>query len=267
MNIPLPFGDEVKTASPLASFKCPNMIVVASGKGGVGKTMISSSLCQAMAKKGKNVLLFDGDIGLANIDIQLGLTPNKDIAHMLNDGLDIKDAVTHYEEGNFDIVAGRSGSGSLATLPFVKITQLRNSLLSIASSYDHIIVDLGAGVDKAVRHLAGPAATTYVVITDEPTSLTDGYAFIKLTRAADPESDVRIIVNMAKGHQDGNKIYETIATACRRFINYAPPLAGIIRRDPKVRESIRMQTPVLTRHPSCDAAQDIRALAKNILGS
>lgn len=267
MTNPIPLNALSNVQSPLASLLCPNMIAIASGKGGVGKTFLSSNLCLSLAKQGKKVLLFDGDIGLANIDIQLGLTPDKDLAHVMSGEIELNDAIMNYSEGGFDILAGRSGSGSLATLPFGKVTGLRTNLVSLSDQYDRIVIDLGAGVDKSVRHMAGVSTTTYVVITDEPTSLTDGYAFIKLTKAANPKADVRIIVNMAKDHKEGIRIYETIAMACNRFINYKPALAGVVRRDPKVRESIRMQSPVLIRHPSSDAAQDINTLASNILTS
>jgi len=265
MTNPIPLNIDQKQTSHVSSLCCENMIVIASGKGGVGKTMLSSNLCMVLSKEGKNILLFDGDIGLANIDIQLGLTPEKDLAHVMNGEMELKDAVVKYDDGGFDILAGRSGSGSLATLPFSKVTKLRQDLISMSGNYDKIIVDLGAGVDKSVRHLAGPAEKTYVIITDEPTSLTDGYAFIKLTRAGNPNANIRIIVNMANDHNNGQKTYETIKMACKRFINYTPKLAGIIRRDDKVRESIRNQTPLITRHPSSDAAQDIYALSKDIM--
>lgn len=265
MTNPIPLNAEQNRTTPHTALECPNMIAIASGKGGVGKTMLASSLCHVLSKQGKNVLLFDGDIGLANVDIQLGLTPDKDLANVMDGEMGLEDAVLRYEEGSFDILAGRSGSGSLATLPFVKVTKLRGNLISLAPKYDNVIVDLGAGVDKSVRHMAGPASKTYVVITDEPTSLTDGYAYIKLTKAGNPNADIRIIVNMAKDHAEGQKVFETIQLACKRFINYAPSLAGIVRRDPKVRESIRSQTSVLIRHPSSDAAQDIEKLALNLL--
>jgi flagellar biosynthesis protein FlhG len=112
--------------------------------------------------------------------------------------------------------------------------------------------------------MAGPAAVTYVVVTDEPTSLTDAYAFIKLSRAANPQADLRVVVNMAVNANDGQKTYETIKKACENFLHYLPPLAGIVRRDPKVREAIRAQTALLIRSPASDAANDVDAIAGRI---
>ena len=261
--IPLNRGDKSENAS--STLLCPNMAAIASGKGGVGKTWFAITLCHALAKRGKNVLLFDGDLGLANVDIQLGLTPDRDLGAVVEGTATLKQAVTRYKEGNFDILAGRSGSGSLATLATQKLSDLRNDLIALAHGYDQVLVDLGAGVERSVRQIAGPAAVTYVVVTDEPTSLTDAYAFIKLGRAANPKADMRIIVNMATNPNEGQKTYETIRKTCESFFGYTPPLAGIVRRDPKVRDSIRAQTPILTRSPSAEAAQDVEAIARTIL--
>ena len=240
------------------------MLAVASGKGGVGKTWFAITLCNALAKRGKHVLLFDGDLGLANVDIQLGLTPDRDLGGVIEGTTTLPGAVTKYAEGGFDILAGRSGSGSLATLATQKLSELRNDLIALARSYDHVVVDLGAGVDRAVRQMAGPAAMTFVVVTDEPTSLTDGYAFIKISRAANPAADMRIVINMATNLADGAKTYDTIRKASESFLFYTPPLAGIVRRDPKVRDAIRAQTPLMVRSPASDAASDVEAIAGKI---
>ncbi len=262
MNDPIPLN--VARTTPLAALRCPNMFAVASGKGGVGKTWFSITLCQALAKQGRKVLLFDGDLGLANVDIQLGLTPDKDLGHVIEGQASLSQAVTVYKDGGFDILPGRSGSGNLATLGAQRIADLRGDLILLAGGYDHVFVDLGAGVDRAVRQMAGPAALTYVLITDEPTSLTDAYAFVKLSRAANPAADLRIVVNMASTASEGQKTYQTIARACETFLRYVPPLAGVIRKDSKVRDAIRAQTPLLTRSPLCEAAKDVEAIAAQI---
>jgi flagellar biosynthesis protein FlhG len=263
MNDPIPLKTD-KPVAPTASLLCRNMVAVASGKGGVGKTWFSITLCHSLAKRGKHVLLFDGDLGLANVDIQLGLTPEKDLGAVIDGTSTLPGAVTKYKEGGFDILAGRSGSGSLATLATQKISDLRNDLIALARSYDHVFVDLGAGVDRSVRQMAGPAAYTYVVVTDEPTSLTDAYAFIKLARAGNPQADMRIVVNMATNLAEGARTYETICRASENFLHYKPPLAGIIRRDAKVRDAIRAQTPLMIRYPGSDAAQDVDAITEKM---
>ncbi|MDX9690265.1 MAG: MinD/ParA family protein [Proteobacteria bacterium] len=262
--IPLPLNP-ANIAALHTVLSCANMIAIASGKGGVGKTWLSVTLCHALAKRGKRVLLFDGDFGLANVDIQLGLTPDKDLGHVIEGQTTLANAITRYEEGGFDILAGRSGSGNLATLNATTLSSLRSDLIALAANYDHVFVDLGAGVDRAVRQMAGPAAITYVVVTDEPTSLTDAYAFIKLSRAANPRADMRIIVNMAASTAEGQRTYDTIRKAAESFLSYRPPLVGIVRRDPKVRDAIRSQTPILVRYPTADAAADAESIALSIL--
>lgn len=248
-----------------APLSCPSMIAIASGKGGVGKTWFSTTLCYTLAAKGQRVLLFDGDLGLANVDIQLGLTPEKDLGDVLDGKMTLKGAITHYKEGKFDIIAGRSGSGSLANIPTQRLAELRNDLIGLAGDYDRIVVDLGAGVDRPVRLMAGPAGLTLIVVTDEPTSLTDAYAFIKLTHAANAQANIGIVVNMAANNLDGEKTYNTILNVCRNFLHYEPPLMGIIRRDLKVREAIRAQTPLLKRHPSTEAAMDVEAVVRKLM--
>ncbi len=263
MTDPIPLKTD-KQATPISSLQCPNMIAVASGKGGVGKTWFSITLCHALAKMGKKALLFDGDLGLANVDIQLGITPDKDLGAVVEGSSSLASAVTKYPEGGFDILAGRSGSGSLATLASQKLSEVRNDLINLAKNYDVLVVDLGAGVERPVRQMAGPAAYTLVMVTDEPTSLTDAYAFIKLGRAANPLAEMRIVVNMAATPNEGQKTFETIRKACENFLHYTPELAGVIRRDTKVREAIRAQTPLLTRSPASDAASDVEAIAAQL---
>lgn len=262
MSEPTSLPNQPAAAPP--PLRMPNLYAVASGKGGVGKTWFAITLCQALASKGQRVLLFDGDLGLANIDIQLGLTPAQDLAAVMEGKVTLAGAVTRFDEGKFDILAGRSGSGSLASLPSQKLNMLRNDLMALCRNYDHVLIDLGAGVDRATRHMAGPCAINFVLVTDEPTSLTDAYAFIKLARTANAQADMRVVVNMAGTAAEGQRTYEAIRKACENFLGYTPPLAGIIRRDNKVREAIRAQTAVLVRSPESDAATDVLALAGRV---
>lgn len=239
-----------------------NMIAIASGKGGVGKTWFSVSLAHALARQGKRVLLFDGDLGLANVDVQLGLMPKRDLSDVIHGRLMMDRIVHHYEDGGFDIIAGRSGSASLSALPSQRLAMIRDQLAQMANDYDVILIDLGAGVDRTVRMLSAASATTLLVSTDEPTSLTDAYAFIKLSHAAGLARSIQIVSNMAENKTEGEKTYNTLLKACENFLKLRPPMAGIIRRDPKVREAIRAQTPILTRSPNSEAAEDLERIAR-----
>ena len=244
---------------------CANMLAVASGKGGVGKTWLSVTLAQALARSGRRVLLFDGDLGLANVDIQLGLQPDNDLGGVLDGAYTLKEAVIAHPSGGFDVIAGRSGTGSLANIPAGRLQQLMNDLAALAPGYDRVILDLGAGLERTVRQLAAMARTSLIVATDEPTSLTDAYAFIKLAHLQNPKADLRIVVNMAASPAEGERTYATLLKACESFLKISPKLAGVIRRDAKVKDAIRHQTPILTRHPNSPAAEDIETLVNRLV--
>ncbi len=241
--------------------RAKNLIAVASGKGGVGKTWFSITLAHALTKMGKRVLLFDGDLGLANVDVQLGLMPKRDMNDVIRGRLSIDKVIQPYEEGGFDIIAGRSGQASLSALPSQRLTMLRDQLLDAAENYDVVIADLGAGVDRTVRTFASAATRTILLTNDEPTALTDAYAFIKLGNAAGMSKNVSIVVNLATSQTEGEKTYKTLLKACENFLRLTPPLAGMVRHDPKVKESIRHQTPILIRSPNSNAAEDMEKIA------
>lgn len=243
---------------------CPNLIAVASGKGGVGKTWFSAALAHALASAGRKVLLFDGDLGLANVDIQLGLTPERDLGGVMAGSYPLAKAVTKAKPSHFEVIAGRSGSGSLASLPANKLLALSNDLAELAKHYDDVVLDLGAGIERTVRHMAQRAGICLVLTSDEPTALTDAYAFIKLAARQDATADLRIVVNMAGSKAEGERTYGTLRKACESFLKLTPPLAGVIPRDPKVKDSIRHQTPIAIRHPDAPAARAVEALAGDL---
>jgi len=258
----------MKPASSVTAFPSPsaapaphrrNIIAIASGKGGVGKTWFSITLAHAMAKAGKKTLLFDGDLGLANVDVQLGVTPERDLASVIAGESTLAQAATAYD-GGFDIIAGRSGSGSLATLPASRLMTLRTELHVLAQDYDWVVLDLGAGIERTVRLLTGHSRACLVITTDEPTSITDAYAYIKVTALEKLADGIQIVVNMVASPREGERVYGTLLRACREFLKIEPPLAGIIRRDEHVKDSIRHQSSLLTRHPGSEAASDVEAI-------
>lgn len=258
--------------SPAASSPVPaadpvaNVIAIGSGKGGVGKTWLAVTLSHALARAGKNVLLFDGDLGLANVDIQLGLTPKHDLGAVIAGRRTLQGATFRYDAGGFDMIAGQSGSGGLASLPPARLVSLREDLMAMAPRYDFVLVDIGAGIDRPVRTLLWRAGTCLVVTTDEPTSLTDAYALIKVVKAERPNANLQVVVNMAASEGEGERTYGVLVRACENFLKYTPPLAGIVRRDIKVRDAIRSQTASLTRYPNSEAAQDVEAIARRLCG-
>tara|TARA_R110002095_G_scaffold105423_4_gene92257 strand:+ start:448 stop:1293 length:846 start_codon:yes stop_codon:yes gene_type:complete len=253
-----------KTGKPIFR-RGKNIIAVASGKGGVGKTWFSITLAHTYAQMGHKVLLFDGDLGLANVDVQLGLMPKRDLNDVIRGRLSMSKVIQPYEEGGFDIIAGRSGQASLSALPSQRLALLRDQLLEVASQYDVVLIDLGAGVDRTVRMLSSMATRTLLISTDEPTSLTDAYAFIKLGSAAGMSKYVSVVVNMVQGTMDGEKTYKTLLRACENFLRLKPPLAGIVHNDSRVKDCIRSQTPILIRSPGVEAAMDVEKIARQTM--
>lgn len=242
-------------------------VAVASGKGGVGKTWFAITLAHAMALSGQRVLLFDADLGLANVDIQLGLMPALDLGSVVSGAATLADAIAGYAPGGFDVVAGRSGSGSLAALDPAALEGLLSALASAAAQYDVVLLDLGAGVDRAVRRMAAWADTLLVVATEEPTSLTDAYATVKLHAADRPGGDARLVVNLCSSPSAGERTAATLTRACHAFLGRTPPLLGTIRRDAHVQDAIRRQSLLLTRHPNCPASLDVEQIAARIAGA
>lgn len=242
-----------------------NIIAIASGKGGVGKTFLSSTIAHVFSNSGRKALLFDGDIGLANVDVQLGVAPDVDLSDVFSGKSTLAQAITHYEAGNFDIIAGRSGSGSLANIPKEKIEQLSTELTALSKTYDIILLDLGAGIEQQVQSLAKLASKCMVVVTDEPTSLTDAYAFIKILRMRPNPPEIQVIVNMAENSREGMKTFGALKNACENFLKFAPKLAGVIRRDPKVKKTIQQQKPLLTTAPKSLAGNDVAAITVKLM--
>lgn len=250
---------------PAVSARTANAIAIASGKGGVGKTWLAITLAHALARRGRRVLLFDGDLGLANVDIQLGVMPEHDLGSVLARRASFADATTYFAEGGFHLLVGRSGSGCLATLGHERLAALGSELAAAAAAYDHLLLDLGAGVDGPVRTFSRVAGRCLVVVTGEPTSLTDAYAFIKLSLAEGAVDGICIVVNMAASVADGERTYGTLRRACETFLALSPPLAGIIRRDPRVRHAIRAQVPLLKRYPNAIAGGDVERIAARLV--
>lgn len=257
-----------------------NMIAVASGKGGVGKTWFSITLAHTFAHSGRRALLVDGDLGLANVDVQLAMAPANDLASVVAGRIKLADAIAAFaggapawDDGNpaaqgagsgFDVLAGRSGSGSLDGMSRKQIETLCAELGRASVLYDHVIVDLAAGMNSHMTPLFAMTGKALIVVTDDPTSITDAYACIKLLVSRHPGLDIRIVVNMADGRSEAERTYGSLLRACEHFLKFAPKLAGYIVRDKHVSQSIRAQAPLLSRYPQSTAGKHVQNIAEGL---
>ncbi|WP_366657056.1 MinD/ParA family protein [Fodinicurvata sp. EGI_FJ10296] len=241
-----------------------NAIAIASGKGGVGKTCVAVTLAHALARRGRRVLLFDGDLGLANVDIQLGLVPRFSLSDVIQGTVDLAGAVQTYPKGGFDLVAGQSGSGGLTGLTSAQSGRLFASLAAVAKGYDHVVIDLASSIEPPVLDLAQRCPSVVVLTTEEPTALTDAYAFIKMMDRLARHNGMAIAINQAHSQKEGERTYETLLRACQNFLKLTPDLAAIIRTDRAVRDAVRNQIPLLIRAPQSDAAFAIEEFAARI---
>lgn len=245
------------------------ILAIASGKGGVGKTVMAAGLAQTFSALGERLLLIDGDLGMANIDVQLGLSPQADLAAVMSGQVLLEDACEPVlggarEDCGFDVIPGRSGSGGLAGLRPDAVNRLAAACATIALSYERAILDLAAGADDSTLRLAMAADDVLLVINDEPTSLTDAYAFVKRLRIRDESAAPMVVVNNAPSPDKARQAYASFKMTCEKFLGFAPTLAGIVSRDEHVPLAIRAQLPLGQRSPDCQAMRDLAQLASEL---
>lgn len=246
------------------------ILAIASGKGGVGKTWLSATLAAAYGRAGRRALLVDCDVGLANVDVQLGVRPEHDLAAVMQGWLELDQAVTPIaggpgRRGGFDLLPGHSGSGALAALKPEEVHQIALGIRRLAPAYDVVILDLAAGVDQTVMRFARAADRVCVVTNEEPTALTDAYAFMKLMRMQMAQVEPWVLVNCVETRPKGRRVYDQFAMACQEYLGFKPKFAGIVHRDPRVADSIRAQTLLPQRHPQAQAFEDVLRVAEALL--
>ncbi len=236
-------------------------ISVLSGKGGVGKSNIALNLGYCMFRGGFPLLLMDCDLGLANLDVLLGIAPENNMQNLLDSDMDARDIAVHIEPGGFDFLPAASGVPELVEMDAELRAMLFRKLTPLFSRYDYLFMDLGAGITPTVLAFAAMTHVRLVVVTPEPTSLTDSYALMKVLSTQHGVKDFYVIVNQAEDKKEEDITFRRLAAACDRFLGFTPTLLGGIRLDKMVPESVRRQKPLLKLAPTSPAAQDLFALA------
>lgn len=255
-----------KLLSPIATHPQKERIfAIASGKGGVGKTWFSIALSHALSKEHQSVLLFDADFGLANIDIQLGLSPLKDLDLFISGRESLTQISQHYEIGGFDIISGHSGSDYFNALSHEKRQVLYQALLGLSNKYRYILLDLAAGIDANVLEFATLAQHCLVVLTHEPTSLTDAYALIKKVSQAHTGTMFHVVVNMVDNAAQAEESFATLKKTCEAFLQITPTYLGFIHRDKKIPETIYQQNFFTQKYPHNKPSLDVEKIASAVL--
>ncbi len=243
-------------------------LAIMSGKGGVGKSNLSLNLGYSLAQKNHALLLMDCDLGLANLDVLLGITPEQNLQDVLLSGADVKNAIISLEKNTkeaFDILPAASGVPELTDMNSDMRDLLIKRINPSLRGYDIILMDLGAGIHGTVQSFAAMAAIRIIVLTPEPTALTDAYALIKVLSQDLGVRDFLVVVNDVASRKEEEITFKRLEMACQKFLNINPVLLGGVRHDVKLQESVLRQKPLLELFPESNAAQDIGTLADRIL--
>ncbi len=234
-------------------------VAILSGKGGVGKTNLALNLSYALFRAGHRVLVMDFDVGLANVDVLLGLSPEKNLQDLFRPEVTAEEVMLAVEPGGFDFLPAASGVPELLEMDDDMREILFQKLNAAFGDYDYLMLDLGAGISQTVLSVAAMSHVRMLVVTPEPTSLTDSYAVIKVLHTQYGITDFHILVNQVDGPADTKATFGRLAAACQHFLGFSPTLVGGVRADPALPDAVRRQVPLLRHDPRSPAAQDILA--------
>jgi len=239
------------------------IIAVTSGKGGVGKTNVTTNLGIALAMRGSDVCIFDADTGLANVNILLGLRPERTLEHFLKDDAPIDDVLLHGPR-NVKIVPGASGIAEYAQLGPAEKGKLLAALQHLERRYDYLLIDTAAGLSDSVLAFVQSAQYAVVVISPDPTSLTDAFALIKSLKQRDYQQPIYALVNMATSFQGSMDVFKRFQGAVQKYLNTNVRYLGYIPLDEHLIASVRLQRPVVLAEPHSPAGRSFQTLADAI---
>ena len=243
----------------------PTRVVgIASGKGGVGKTTIAINVAASLVKQSQKVLLLDGDMGLANIQLGLGVRCEYNVSHVLSGEKTLQDIIVSTGSG-VDLIPGASGLKDLASLSTVEIGTLIQSFSSIEKHYDCLLVDGAAGVSDSVIGILGACQYRFIILQDEPTSVADAYAAIKVLANEGNSSGIYLLPNLVSGPSHAEKISTDLKKIILRFLDIEVGNAGYVSEDEAVRLSWRQGKPVVNSFPHSLCAKEFERIANLIV--
>lgn len=246
------------------SSQLPLVLSVTSGKGGVGKTNMSVNLAYTLSAAGKNVVLLDADLGLANVDVILGLAPEHNLFHLFHEDMNLEKILFDTPYG-FRILPASSGVSDMVSLDKGQKLDLLDAMDSLEDDVDYLIVDTGAGINDNVLYFNLAVQERLLVITPEPTSLTDAYALIKVLKLQHGVEKFRVLVNMVKDGKTAKNVYLKLLNACDHFLDgISLDLVGFIPFDQNVRSAVIAQTPFCHKFPKTPASAAVRQTARKI---
>ncbi len=239
------------------------VISVTGGKGGVGKSNISVNMAVALAMEGHRVMLLDADLGLANVDVMLGLKVKRNLSHVLNGDCDLEDIIITGPEG-MKIIPAASGTKSMAHLSEMEHVGLVRAFSSLSEQVDYLIVDTAAGIADNVISFTLASQDVLMVVCDEPTSITDAYALIKVLSQEHNIYNFKVLANMVRSPQEGRHLFSKLTAVSDRFLDVGLEYLGSVPFDENVRNAIRKQKPFVQTYPRSPAAVAIKQLAKKV---
>ncbi len=253
------------TVPPHAHAQAIRVFSFSSGKGGVGKTNIVTNLALAMTRLGARVLVLDADLGLANIDVLLGLAPKYNIKHVLSGEKRLRDVLVEGPEGFLILPAG-SGVPELVALTSEEKMVLMDELEELEELIDIMLIDTAAGISDTVLYFNAAAQKRIVIVTPEPTSITDAYALIKVLANRHQVKNFSILVNWCRDREEAIKVYRQLSQVADRFLDsISLDLLGFIPKDDKLPRAVLRQRAVLDLYPDSDAGKSLEQIAQNLL--